>query len=256
MSESLLSSGAKPHEIGASLARDTAAPAVAPQGADIWPTNAIRVVSVVLPSLFLAAILMQPVADPKLMFLDALAAAEYADYCCRPYYGFVSTVGIMLWVATAAVCLFSAIAFVLARRARPVVLFAGAAGLLSGWLALDDAFLLHEVVLPHFGVAQNLVLAANALFAMAYVGASLRLIWTVDKWLLLLACGALATSMGVDVVFHSLDPVLVYVEDSAKFFGIFCWASFHVTTMARLFLAPSALETAATSAPAGAPARR
>ncbi len=207
-----------------------------------WPVTAIRVCTLVLPSLFLALVLLLPVKEPKLMFLDALAAAEFAETCCRPYYGFVSTVGIMLWVATAAVCLFCALAFTLAHRSRAVVLFAGAAGLLSGWLALDDAFLLHEVVLPEFGIAQNLVLAANAAFAVAYVAASHRIILNHDKWLLLLACGALAFSMGVDTVFHSLDPVLVYVEDGAKFLGIFFWMSFHITTMARLLVQPSATD--------------
>jgi len=255
MSQSILSSGSKPGNVGPPPSRGTAPLVGAGTRADVWPTTAIRIFSVVLPGLFLAGVLMQPVADPKLMFLDALAAAEYADFCCRPYYGFVSTVGIMLWVATAAVCLFAALAFALARRARPIVLFAAAAGLLSGWLALDDAFLLHEVVLPHFGIPQNVALGADAGLAVLYVFVSLRVIWTVDKWLLLLGCGSLAASMGVDVVFHSLDPVFVYVEDSAKFFGIFCWASFHVTTMARLFLEPSPIERVGTSAPAGAPGR-
>jgi hypothetical protein len=32
-------------------------------------------------------------------------------------------------------------------------------------------------------------------------------------------------------VFHSLQPILVYAEDGAKFFGIFCWAAFHITTL-------------------------
>lgn len=211
-------------------------------GGRAWPVTAIRVWTLVLSTLFLVAVSLLPVKEPKLMFLDTLAAAEFAETCCRPYYGFVSTVGIMLWVATAAVCLFCAVVFALAHRARAVVIFAATAGLLSGWLALDDAFLVHEIVLPELGIAQNLVLAAIVVSAVAYVVANHRIILNHDKWLLLLACGALAFSMGVDTLFQSLDPVLVYVEDGAKFFGIFFWASFHVTTMARMLLQPCAAD--------------
>ena len=65
------------------------------------------------------------------------------------------------------------------------------------------------------------------------------MIFKSDFWMLGLAGSALALSMVVDTVFHSLAPQLVYLEDSAKFFGIFCWASFHVTAMAE-HLSPAA----------------
>lgn len=204
-----------------------------------WPVNAIRLASLVLPGLFIAIVLLQPVEDPKLLFMDALAAAEHSGDCCKPYYGFASTVGIMIWCATAAVCLFSAAIFALWRRSRATILFAASAGLFSGWLGFDDAFLIHEAVLPNMGIPEGVVMAVYIGLALLYTGISAGSILAADKWLFAAACGALAFSVGIDAVFPNVERTYIYLEDSAKFFGIFMWASFHITTMAYLFLRPN-----------------
>lgn len=43
------------------------------------------------------------------------------------------------------------------------------AGLLTAWLALDDAFLVHENIAPKLGIPQIADLLLIAAFAMAYV---------------------------------------------------------------------------------------
>ena len=200
-----------------------------------YPSSTVRlwtrVVTFTLPALFLAAVLLQPWAEPKWMFLDPLTAAQFSGDCCHSYYGFVSNLGIMIWSATAAICLFAAVMFAFSLRNRKMAWFALSAGVLTGWLALDDAFMAHEIILPSFGIPQGAVIAAYASLALIYVAASWRIILESDYWILLIGGGALAASILIDQAFHSLAPVLVYAEDSAKFFGIFCWASFHITTM-------------------------
>lgn len=205
----------------------------------VWPerTSAqkwVRAATLLLPVTFLAAVLLQPWAEPKWMFLDPLTAAELSGDCCHTYYGFVSNLGIMLWSATAAVCLFSAILFVAQKRDIALVWFAASAGLLTGWLALDDAFMVHEVVFPSFGIPQNAVLAFYVVLGGLYGLTSWRTIFRQDWPLLFVAGSALALSMLVDTVFHSLVPSLVYLEDSAKFFGICAWAAFHISALAGL----------------------
>jgi len=193
----------------------------------------IRLATVLLPGLFLAVILLQPWVEPKWMFLDTLTAAQLSGECCSTYYGFVSTLGIMLWVATAAVCLFCALIFFAKNQSAALLMFSLTAGLLTGWLALDDAFLLHENVLPNLGVPQNVVLGIYVVLTLAYIGTSWRVIVENDYWLLVMGASAFVASLAIDTILKSLDPVLVQIEDSAKFFGIFCWASFHVTTLAK-----------------------
>lgn len=192
--------------------------------------NWIKGLTFVLPLGFLAVVLLQPWVEPKWMFLDPLTAAELSGDCCHTYYGFISNLGVMLWSATAAVCLFAGGLFLFCNHQRGVTLFALSAGVLTAWLALDDAFLVHEVVLPSLGIPQNAVLASYAALALIYILVSWRFILSSDYWVLLVGGAALALSMVVDTVFHSLAPALVHLEDGAKFFGIFCWTSFHIST--------------------------
>ena len=192
--------------------------------------NWIKGLTFVLPLGFLVIVLLQPWVEPKWMFLDPLTAAEQSGDCCHTYYGFISHLGVMLWSATAAVCLFTGGLFLFYKHQRGVALFALSAGVLTAWLALDDAFLVHELVMPSFGIPQNAVLASYAALALIYVLVSWRLILSSDYWILLAGGAALALSILVDTVFHSLVPSPVLLEDGSKFFGIFCWASFHIST--------------------------
>ncbi len=195
------------------------------------PRMWVRLVTFAAPLLLLAAVLLQPWAEPKWMFLDPLTAAQLSGECCSTYFGFVSNLGVMIWSATAAICLFAAALFALLKADRALTWFALSSGLLTGWLALDDAFLVHETVLPSFGIPQNAVIAAYAALALLYIASSWRVILASDFWVLFVGGAALVLSILVDTVFSSLAPGLVYIEDSAKFFGIFCWASFHITTL-------------------------
>ena len=197
----------------------------------------IRAATVTIPVIFLTIILLQPWIEPKWMFLDPLTSAEFAPECCPPYFGFVSTLGVMLWTMSAAISLFAALMIFISRQGTSkdmsLVKFALTAGILSGWLALDDAFLLHERVFPALGVPQNAVMAIYVLLTLTYVFASWRTIFRFDFWILMFGGFAFAASLFIDIYFSSLLPYLVYLEDSAKFIGIFCWTSFHITTLGR-----------------------
>ena len=92
--------------------------------------------------------------------------------------------------------------------------------------------------MPSFGIPQNAVLASYVVLAAIYVLASWRLILRSDYIILLVGGAALALSIAVDTVFHSLVPSLVYLEDSAKFFGICCWSAFHISTLLGLLIDP------------------
>ena len=192
------------------------------------------VASLGLPSLLLLVVLVQPVYEPKWMFLDSLTAAQLSGDCCHTYYGFMSNVGIMLWVATSAALLLAAAVLFGVSAMGVEFRFALFGGLLSGWLALDDMFLLHELVLPTLGVPQLVVIAIYVALALAYLLLSFRILLRAEYWVLLIGGAGLALSIFVDSFFHSLLPQLVYIEDSAKFVGIFCWFSFHFLTATRV----------------------
>lgn len=197
----------------------------------------VALLVILLPTILLSVVILQPFVAPKWMFFDMLTAAEFSDDCCHIYYGFVSNLGIFLWVATSAIALFATYLLWRFGASRGHVTFALSAALLSGWLGLDDAFLLHEVAFPELGVPQTLVLMAYVALGGLYALLSWRVIWSSEFWILFLAGVGVASSLGIDLILHSIDDTIIIIEDSAKFFGIFAWFSYHALTLG-LMLTP------------------
>lgn len=99
--------------------------------------------SLVLLAAF-ALIYLKPSIDPEDLFRDITALTD-----TMPYLGFVSQLGSLLWMATTTSCLL--VWFVLYKfnlgtlASRQFLLMAG---LFTGYLTLDDMFLIHEGILP------------------------------------------------------------------------------------------------------------
>ena len=185
-----------------------------------------------------AAFIFQPFVDPRLLFLDPVAAASAADVCCHAYYGMASTLGIMVWSACAGVCLLAALVLNSLGHGLRDIAFPLSAGLLTGWLALDDALLFHEAIAPHLGIPQTAVLALYLALTGGYLAGARRGLsagWLPMLGFALLALGA---SVGLDVVLHSTDSMVTALEDGAKLIGIVAWAVFHIGAMATLLTAP------------------
>jgi len=148
--------------------------------------------------------------------------------CCEVYFGLVSNIGILLWCATAAICLFSAF-LIYTNQGRwegafPLV----AAGLFTAWLMLDDMFLLHEAVLRENGVPEKVTYTLYAGFAILYFAASWRTIIKHRASLLLVSLFFLGASIIIDSILHTESNRHVLAEDGAKLLGIAAWAAFHI----------------------------
>ena len=223
------------HQIRGYARQDTFAPPGRPLAMGTTQTWIIRALAIVPAVIILLVAVAQPYVDPRWLFLDTLTAVEWSGDCCHVYFGILSNLGVYIWISTGVVCLFCA----LLLRANPNAplawwMFALVAGCFSGWLALDDAFQLHEKVLPFFGVPQTLVLLGYAVFAALYAACALRILARGDLALFLLACGFLATSILIDLTVRSDSWVRVAVEDGAKFLGICCWSAFHLSLLFNL----------------------
>lgn len=196
----------------------------------------VRALSFFLPSAIIAVVLVQPWYEKDLMFLDTITAAEIASMCCRPYYGLVSNLGIFLWVATSAICLFTALICIAKKDIDRQLHFALTAGVFTGLLALDDAFLVHERVLPSFGIPEKSVLIFHMICAFLYLVLNRRIILRHDFWLLAIGLGCFAISVFIDTAFDSMQPVFVFFEDGAKFVAIFGWFVFHTSVCASILI--------------------
>jgi len=213
--------------------RFTGAPAL------LWRPMPVSVYALVFVTIsgLLAAAWAQPWVPVEDLLRDPLAVAQLASQCCHSYYGALSSLGVLLWAGTAAVCLFAGLLLFNLRGLSEDARFLGAAGLFSGLLAADDLFLLHDHVLPNYGVPDIATYSLYGLLCIGYLWSFRFVIAGQDFVAFLLACGFLAISILVDRVIHSDAPIRIFIEDGSKLFGIGLWAAFHVTAAVRLCLA-------------------
>lgn len=200
----------------------------------MWPTHPLR--NVVLYVLaFAPAILGLMIANAQtyvpLAFLmkDPLAVAEITgEKCCSVYYGLFSNIGILMWCGAAAITLFAAMLLFLKRGITAEAIALAAAGVLTTWLMLDDFFLVHEDVLPAFGVSQTITYAIYGSVTLGYFALAWRTIWESVPSLLALSVAFLGLSVLSDTLLHTESHMHILVEDGAKLLGISAWAAFHI----------------------------
>lgn len=190
------------------------------------------------PVLLLAALALGAAwwgADPARFTRDP-AAWHHSD----PLIGGVSNLGVLIWMAAAAVSLFAA---ALPRGAlrqpedRQLLLHAG---MLTLWLALDDLYMFHERLAPDdLGIPQRAVLAIYAIWVAALVWRFRRVAVQAGLAPLSMALALLTFSVLID----QLAPgpwfewrYLVLVEDGAKLLGIVSWFAW-LSSIARAALA-------------------
>lgn len=179
--------------------------------------------------------IVQPWIDPRWLYMDTQTVGELSGDCCHIYDGAVSTLGIMLWSATAAICLFAAVLCIAADQKRAALLSLHGS-LLSAFLALDDAYLLHEIVAPKIGIPQIVFMALIGVAALSYLILHARFLRQSGAWILAISLICFAISVGIDQIFHSIHPLWIIAEDGPKFIGIAAWFLFHLWTHTKLIL--------------------
>jgi hypothetical protein len=156
--------------------------------------------------------------DPELVIRDL------AQTCGYPLgVGLLSNLGYLLWMATAAICLFTAFSRLggVAGRPRQLLLAGGAFSLL---LCLDDMFLLHDRY-----ISPNVLYLAYALFALLILFRFRPLVLRLGGPVFLVAVLLLGGSLVIDKI-QTLLPFayndVQLVEEGLKFLGIASWLHF------------------------------
>jgi hypothetical protein len=151
----------------------------------------------------------------------------------HPLTGVVSNVGILLWCAAAAVCLFSS-SLLRQQGADREAGFLWWAGLMTTGLMLDDFFMFHEYIAPvHLHLNEKLVHASYFVVTVVYLLRHRRLILQSNYRLLAAALVLFAASMMVDIA--DGQGWWRLVEDGCKLLGISSWLAYHAG-MARHWL--------------------
>jgi hypothetical protein len=143
----------------------------------------------------------------------------------HPLVGVVSNVGILLWCATATICLFGR-SLLRQQGLHAEARFLWWAALMTLVLLVDDLFMVHEYIAPvHFHLNEKLVLASYALATAAYLLSHRRLILSSNYQLLAAAMALFSASMLVDLADGGGWWRLA--EDGCKILGIASWLGYH-----------------------------
>ncbi len=158
-------------------------------------------------------------------------AAVYEHY----YIGILSNIGIMLWASAASILLLGAILLVkIPLKSR--FLFISSA--LTTLLAVDDALLVHETVIPYlFHIPEDLVYGAYLVLIFAYLIYFLRYILSETNYpILALALMFFGLSIFFDVFIAPImaPDIEAFFEDSAKFIGINLWLCYYFLTVLKI----------------------
>jgi hypothetical protein len=132
-------------------------------------------------------------------------------------------------VAGAAICLFGALLLARLGASRRTVAFYVVAGLLTGFLALDDHFLIHEyanykILHGH----EELFYAAYLLPAAVYGGLGLPRLLGPGAAVFWVAVACLIGSVALDLVLKHDTGLLGGLEEVTKLTGIVALLVFHV----------------------------
>ena len=145
-------------------------------------------------------------------------------YKFHPLSGILSNLGVLIWCATCAICLFAGIKINSVKNNYSNGGFLVYAGILTFLLLIDDFFLLHDHMLRQkpmylfYGMA--LVYFVFKYFNILKEGHSYLFYTSVFFFFLSMAMDSILPSRGLEY----------FIEDGFKFLGILSWALFFITT--------------------------
>ncbi len=167
--------------------------------------------------------------DTHLVTRDVTAIAQI-----HPLSGILSNFGILLWCAAASVCFFSSA--LVDKADHRTFSFLLSSALLSTYLLLDDAFLIHEQLAPKYlGIDEKMVFSFILIAVISYLAVFYRIIQNTEYPRLIIALLFLSLSVAIDLLFESwlwkkIGHWEFLLEDGTKWIGISFWCSYYVNT--------------------------
>lgn len=166
-----------------------------------------------------------------------------------PFYtGILANLGVLLWAATASVCLFISI-FLPQLVGKAWKDFFLVSGLVTLLLLLDDLLRIHDEIFPvYLGIKGDVFGMGYVLLIAIYLLRYRTLIFQYPYTFLVMALGLFAVSVAIDIAppvlknrFSVAD--LLFFEDSAKLLAIANWLAYFA------YLSASVLSKASQTAP-------
>lgn len=148
-----------------------------------------------------------------------------------PFYaGIISTVGMLLWCATATICFFTAAVLKKDDHLSGWGFFLFMSGVLTSLLLCDDLFQLHQILYPKlFHLATVLVYGVYGLFALWYLIHFQKQIRETEFILLAFSLIFFVLAVAFDTL-HLLPRGSTAFSDGLKLLGIVSWFTYFART--------------------------
>ena len=142
----------------------------------------------------------------------------------HPFLGLVSSIGIVLWSFSVAICLFTYVLLKTGRKSGDIGRFIMLGGFISLVMLLDDFFMLHDYIYPiYLGVNEKAVLVFYGMLILYYLVRFRKIIRNTERLFILLAVLFFVLSVVVDLLPESFLPWHHIFEDGTKLIGIASW---------------------------------
>ena len=158
-----------------------------------------------------------------------------AIYSIPFHAGALSSVGVLLWGATASVCLFTSLVLHGSSLESDRTHFLLSAGLLTAVLTIDDLFLIHDDFAPNYlNISEKFVLSLLLISILYFLTYYLYTILKTDFFILLISLSLLAISFLSDLIFEykllfvgaELRGLRYLLEEGSKLLGIAGWLGY------------------------------
>lgn len=156
------------------------------------------------------------------------------------YIGAISNLGIILWGASATLCLFSYVALKQYKPGSPLQPFMLHAGIITTILMLDDLYMWHEQMFPEYlKISEHFIYAFYALYLSFIIIRFKKILLESEYLILMTAFLFLGTSVVMDdmvdlKLFPKKFPFIykheTLFEDLFKSLGILTWLIYFVRT--------------------------
>lgn len=157
-----------------------------------------------------------------------------------PLIGVVSNIGVLLWSASATICLFSWTMLRHRLNKKRFAIFLLSSGLITTLLLLDDFFMLHEYIFPHYlGINEKITLVSYAGIIFFWMIAFKKCILKTKYFILAIALGFFGLSLFIDIFQPYIQMVLgswrILFEDGFKLLGIVGWLGYFIKCCSSAF---------------------
>ena len=153
--------------------------------------------------------------------------ADVAIYTKEPLYiGLFSQIGLFLWASSATICFYCSKVFEKIKKQNCLSRYLLDCGLISTILLIDDAFCIHEIVLPLKGIKEETILFLYLLIGFLLLIKHRNQILLIKKEILLFTVCLFLTSLFLDILKFDFFIEYVDIEEIFKFGGIISWVSY------------------------------